>query len=176
MVSAGRGGSGGRIVLGRIVLDRTVLGAAVATAVLLGCGALSGCGAAADGPPATTPSSTPSQSASAPSETPTADPTPTLSGVTLRQLGFTNGPLDEFTLPSTLEVSAKVDQPNVVSIVLVNPSPAEVEDYLRAALPREGFRIDARATAGAAMTFAGHGWTGGFTGTGTSSAVVLRPR
>lgn len=175
MVSAGRGGSGAR----------TVLGAAVAAAVL-SCGALSGCGAA-DAQPAATPSSTPTPTASAPSETATpATPTPgtpspttatpTLSGVTLRQLGFTNGPLDEFTLPSTLEVSAKVDQPNVVSIVLVNPSPAEVEDYLRAALPREGFRIDARATAGAAMTFAGHGWTGGFTGTGTSSAVVLRPR
>lgn len=93
----------------------------------------------------------------------------------MRQLGFSNGPLDAFTLPSGLEISTRVDQPNVVSVVLAGPSPAVVEDYLRAVLPQQGFTIDARAADGQAMTFAGHGWTGGFTGAAGSSAVVLRP-
>ena len=93
----------------------------------------------------------------------------------MRQLGFTNGPLDEFSLPSDVVVSTAVDQPNVVTIVLARPSPQTVEDYLRATLPNEGFAIDARADAGQAMTFEGHGWTGAFTGTGMTSAIVLRP-
>ena len=71
-----------------------------------------------------------------------------MSGLTLRQLGFENGPLDEFSLPSDLVVSTAVDQPNVVTIVLARPSPETVEDYLRATLPNEGFAIDARADAG----------------------------
>ena len=97
-------------------------------------------------------------------------------GLTLRQLGFANGPLDEFTLPSDLQISTRVDQPNVVTIVMASPGPDVIEDYLRATLPGEGFTIDARAAAGQAMTFTGHGWSGGFTGTRSNSAVVLRPR
>ncbi|BAK34362.1 hypothetical protein MLP_13480 [Microlunatus phosphovorus NM-1] len=140
--------------------------------------ALAGCGAAPEEPPQP-PSSSPIPSVSAsPTESPTPTPTPTraLAGLTLRQLGFNNGPLDEFSLPSNLQISTRVDQPNVVTIVLASPSPELIEDYLRATLPQEGFTIDARAAAGQAMTFAGHGWTGGFTGTGANSAVVLRPR
>ena len=108
---------------------------------------------------------------------PTATPTPTstLSGLTLRQLGFANGPLNAFSLPSQLQLATRVDQPNVVTVVLSGPSPEVVESYLRATLPGEGFTIDAQATTGEAMTFTGHGWTGGFTGTGGNSAVVLRP-
>lgn len=98
-----------------------------------------------------------------------------MSGPTLRQLGFRNGPLDEFSLPADLVIATQVDQPNVVTVVLANPSPATVEDYLRATLPGEGFAIDARADAGQAMSFEGNGWSGGFTGSGITSAVVLRP-
>ena len=98
-----------------------------------------------------------------------------LEGLTLRQLGFENGPLDEFSLPRDLVIATRVDQPNVVTIVLAGPSPGTVEDYLRATRPDAGFTIDARAADGQALTFEGSGWTGGFTGTGTTSAVVLRP-
>jgi hypothetical protein len=122
-------------------------------------------------PSASAPTPTPSASASAPASSPTAS----MSGLTLRQLGFENGPLDEFSLPSDLVVSTAVDQPNVVTIVLAGPSPQTVEDHLRATLPNEGFTIDARADAGEALTFEGNGWTGGFTGTGATSAIVLRP-
>jgi hypothetical protein len=171
---------------------RTVLVGGVA-ACLVG---LSGCGAAS-GPEQPTPGSTttatspdPSPSTAGPTPTtgdspttssptassPTASsPTSTTTGLTLRELGFENGPLDEFTLPADAVISTSVDQPNVVTIVLARPSPQTVEDYLRATLPDAGFTIDARAAAGAAMTFKGNGWTGGFTGTAATSAIVLRP-
>jgi hypothetical protein len=172
---------------------RTVLVGGVAAGLLVG---VSACGAAS-GPEQPTPSPTatatgPDRSPSTVSPTPTtsdspsasdptassptaASPTSTTTGLTLRELGFENGPLDEFTLPANAVISTSVDQPNVVTIVLARPSPQTVQDYLRATLPGEGFTIDARATAGAAMTFEGNGWTGGFTGTAATSAIVLRP-
>lgn len=135
---------------------------------------LTACGAAPD--PA--PSPTTAASSPTPSTPAASSPAPSArvgTGLTLRQLGFENGPLDEFSLPRDLVLTTSVDQPNVVTIVLASPSPGTVEDYLRSTLPAAGFRIDARAAAGAAMTFRGHGWSGGFTGTGASSAIVLRP-
>ena len=155
---------------------------AVSTAAAL---CLGGCGAE-PGPGDPTPTTAPPTSASAepsPSSAPSPvspspeapSPTATLTGVTLRQLRFDNGPLDEYSLPRDLVVSTAVDQPNVVTIVLARPSPQTVEDYLRDTLPSEGFTIDARADAGQAMTFDGNGWSGAFTGTGATSAIVLRP-
>ncbi len=140
---------------------------------------LAGCGAAAEpvspvSPTPTSPAPT-SQSPAPTSPEPTSQtPTASLSGITLRQLGFRNGP-EQFSLPSDLVLATSVDQPNVVTVVLARPSPQTVEDYLRATLPTSGFTIDARAEAGQALTFAGHGWTGAFTGTGTTTAIVLRP-
>lgn len=167
---------------------RTLLVAAVAAGSLAGCTDDPGPNAPTpSGPPATTagpapsPSARPSTDPSAepstgsPTASPTASATVSPSGLTLRQLGFANGPLDEFSLPSDLAIATRVDQPNAVTIVLAGPGPAAVEEYLRATLPAEGFTIDARAGAGQAMTFEGHGWTGGFTGSGATSAVVLRP-
>lgn len=99
---------------------------------------LAGCGAAPEEPPQPPPSSPiPSVSAS-PTESPAPTPTQALAGLTLRQLGFNNGPLDEFSLPSNLQISTRVDQPNVVTIVLASPSPELIEDYLRATLPQDG--------------------------------------
>jgi hypothetical protein len=175
---------------------RALLVAAVAAGSLAGCGANSSpIGPTPSGTPATTAGPAPSPSTSpppGPSSSPSSGPSPgpspspstvspapsatiSPSGLTLRELGFENGPLDEFSLPSDLAIATRVDQPNVVTIVLAGPDPAAVEDYLRAILPAEGFTIDARADAGQAMTFEGHGWTGGFTGSGATSAVVLRP-
>lgn len=152
---------------------RVVLGAIVVAGALTGCGV-------APGPaePSTTGTPTPSVTGApsvTPGATPTATPSATLAGLTLRQLGFENGPLEEFSLPGDLAISTRVDQPNLVTVIVSRPSPQTIEDYLRATLPGEGFTIDARAGTGAAMTFAGHGWTGGFTGTRGTSAIVLRP-
>lgn len=156
---------------------------AVSAVTVLGLGA---CGAAT-GPGDPSPAASPSVTTSAPNDPSTGSPSPgptdtasgsptaSLSGITLRQLGFRNGPRDEFSLPSDLVLATSVDQPNAVTLVLARPSPQTVEDYLRATLPTSGFTIDARAEAGQALTFAGHGWTGAFTGTGTTTAIVLRP-
>lgn len=170
---------------------RLVAAVAVAAAGLTACGAAPGPG---DPTTSATPSSTadptgsgsPSSSAGSPSPTatgsgapttsssPTGSPTTATRGLTLRQLGFSNGP-EEFSLPTDLVLATRVDQPNVVTLVLARPSPETVEDYLRATLPGSGFTIDARADTGQAMTFVGHGWTGAFTGTGSTTAIVLRP-
>lgn len=133
--------------------------------------ALTACGSATE--PAE-PSQTPTQSTTA-SPTPPPSPSATIeTGLTLQQLGFENGPTG-FTLPPESVITTKVDQPNVVTVVLSRPGPQTVEDYLRSTLPDEGFTIDARSTANGALTFKGNGWTGGFTGTTVSSAIVLRP-
>lgn len=145
-----------------------------ALALVLAAALLTGCGA---GPEPADPTPTPSATSAPPTAT-SAPPTtasPTVeTGLTLQQLGFDNGPAN-FSLPPDSVISTKVDQPNVVTVVLSSPGPETVEDYLRATLPDAGFRIDARSSAEGALTFKGEDWTGGFTGTGATSAIVLRP-
>jgi hypothetical protein len=114
-----------------------------------------------------------------PPTTTTPSPTVTVSvpadGVTLRSLGYLNGPVEQFTLPRTALVSASVDQTNNVTAVLSSPPPADVAAYLRRTLPATGFSVTADDPAGPALTFAGHGWTGSFTAGGATSAILLRP-
>ena len=136
----------------------------LAAVALLGC-LLMGCSAApsSDSSPAPTAASTP----------PLAIPN---DGVTLAALGYLNGPTDQFSLPRTTTVTAKVDQPNNVVAVMSSPSPAEVASYLRRALPAAGFTVNADDPAAKTMSFSGNGWNGSFTGDGRMSAVLLRPR
>jgi hypothetical protein len=137
---------------------------AAATA-LLGC-LLMGCsaGSSSDSSPAPQPVS------------PARPPSVQVDGVTLAALGYLNGPIEQFSLPRTAVITAKVDQPNNVAVVLSSPSPAEVASYLRRALPAAGFTITAEDTAAKTMTFTGNGWTGNFTGNSRASAVLLRPQ
>ena len=135
---------------------------------------LSGCGAADSGQlptPSDTSPRTPSASESTPPPTPSTPPP----GLTLRRLGYTNGPVDQFSVPKAAVLKAAVDQGNNVTVVLSQPSAAEVTDYLRATLPAAGFTITEDDSAAQAMTFTGFGWSGSFTGTSTASAVLLRP-
>ncbi|HSU35640.1 MAG TPA: hypothetical protein VLJ88_08265 [Propionibacteriaceae bacterium] len=134
---------------------------------------LSGC-SAAESEPLPTPSST-SGTPSAASATPQPTPSPLPPGRTLRSLGYLNGPVEEFTVPEAAVLSATVDQENNVTVVLSQPSAAEVADYLRAALPAAGFTITKDDPATLAMTFTGFGWAGSFTGSATAAAVLLRP-
>jgi hypothetical protein len=97
-------------------------------------------------------------------------------GVTLATLGFLNGPTEQFSLPRTATITAKVDQPNNVVAVVSEPSPADVASYLRRALPEAGFTITADDQAAKTMTFSGSGWNGNFTADGRVSAVLLRPQ
>ncbi|HEU4909445.1 MAG TPA: hypothetical protein VFT17_11300 [Propionibacteriaceae bacterium] len=96
-------------------------------------------------------------------------------GVTLAALGYLNGPA-QFSLPRTAAVTAEVDQPNNVAVVVSSPPPAEIAAYLRRALPATGFSITADDPAATTMTFSGNGWIGSFTGNGRVSAVLLRPQ
>lgn len=139
---------------------RRVLGIAIAV-VLLGGGA--GC-AAGERPADPTPTAQPTSSAGVPAD-----------GVTLRSLGYLNGPVAQFSLPRTAVLQAAVDQTNNVAAVLTSPRPVEVAEYLRRALPATGFTVTADQPDDAALTFVGHGWSGSFTAGGTTSAVLLRP-
>jgi hypothetical protein len=97
-------------------------------------------------------------------------------GITLAALGYLHGPVQQFSLPRTAVITTKVDQPNNVTAVVSSPPPREVGTYLRAALPAAGFVITADRPAANTMTFAGHGWSGSFTGDNRASAVLLRPQ
>jgi hypothetical protein len=105
-----------------------------------------------------------------------AAPTLPADGVSLQTLGYVNGPVQQFSLPRSSVLTAAVDQANNVTAVLSEPSATEVAAYLRRALPMTGFTVVNDDPDGLAMTFAGHGWTGSFTGNETTSAVLLRPQ
>ena len=73
-------------------------------------------------------------------------------GITLAALGYLNGPVQQFSLPRTAVITAKVDQPNNVAAVVSSPSPAEMRSYLLRALPAAGFEITADRPASNTMT------------------------
>ncbi len=145
---------------------RRVLGATVLVAALV----LGGCGSGEE--PPVVPPVIEKPTPTIPTATAVTVPA---DGVTLRSLGYLNGPAEQFTLPRTALVSASVDQPNNVTAVLSSPPPAEVEAYLRRALPATGFTITADGPDASALTFAGHGWIGSFTASDATSAILLRP-
>jgi hypothetical protein len=134
-------------------------------AALLGC-LLMGCSA---GPPSDASSAAPTASSARAQSIPP-------DGITLAALGYLNGPVQEFSLPRTAVIAAKVDQPNNVAAVVSSPTPAAMRAYLLRALPAAGFEITVDRADVNTMTFAGHGWSGSFTGDERGSAVLLRPR
>lgn len=137
----------------------------MAAMALLGC-LLVGCtaGYPSDGNP-TAPPTASAQAPSIPSD-----------GITLAELGYLNGPVQQFSLPGTVVITARVDQPNNVTAVVSSPSPSEIRSYLLRALPAAGFEITADRPEASTMTFAGRGWNGSFTGDDRASAVLLRPQ
>jgi hypothetical protein len=141
---------------------------AAASAVLAVTSAvLSACGAQVELPepsPTGSAASTPSASISVPSD-----------GISLRLLGFDNGPVDAFSIPRSAAVTDQVDQPNAVTVVMSSPSAAEIAGYYRRALPAAGFTITADDPTMNTLTFTGHGWTGALTGSGDATAIFLRP-
>lgn len=160
------------------MLPRTPVGPAVLLGLSL---ALSGC----SGTPVS-PASSPTPAPSGPTAASGGPASIPSDGVTLATLGFTHGPLQTFSVPRPAYVTATSDQASLVTVVIAAPSPSAVYLYLTSALPTAGFTISARrangATPGAdsttatpAMSFTGHGWTGNFTGAGSTSAVTLRP-
>ena len=137
-----------------------VLAAAFLGCILMGCST----GSSSDSSPAP-PASSSTRPPSIPSD-----------GISLAELGFLDGPIQQFSLPRTAIFTAKVDQPNNVAVVLSSPSPTDLANYLRRALPTAGFTITADSPQANTMTFDGHGWSGSFTADNRASAILLRPQ
>lgn len=106
-------------------------------------------------------------------------PAPTVStpsdGVSLAALGFENGPVDRVFVPFGAQVSARVDQPNNVTVVMTAPGATELSAFYRRTASGNGFALTADDAATTTLTFAGFGWTGTFTGDAQASALLLRP-
>lgn len=105
-------------------------------------------------------------------------------GVTLREFGFKNGPLDQFSVPRTTYLFSSADQPNNVTLIASFPSADDLLAYLRTSLPATGFTITADDPAVSTLTFTGHGWSGTVTAapghptpgtTAATLAITLRP-
>ncbi len=109
-----------------------------------------------------------------PSPSPTVAPSRPGDGVGLAAFGIQNGPA-AFALPRGSVPVRTVDQPDTVVVVLSAPDPGDVADYLRRALPESGFSVAQPDPSQPTFRFQGHGWTGSFTGSATSSAILLRP-
>ncbi|MFW6598698.1 hypothetical protein ACQBAU_14360 [Propionibacteriaceae bacterium Y2011] len=105
-------------------------------------------------------------SAGAPPQPPPVTPTAAVSipagGVTLAKLGFSHGPVGQWSLPASVTLGRRIDQPNQLTFEVLSPPPAEVLAYLVDALPRAGFTVTGvRLEApGHALLATGHGWRG----------------
>lgn len=102
---------------------------------------------------------------------PIAVVTPPPDGVLLRNLGFSNGP-DGFSLPVGCVIIERVDQPNVVSLVVQEPDASRVAEYLRKSLPTLGFTISEDRNG--SLLFADKHFDGAFTSSGEISGLALR--
>ncbi|GAB3714540.1 hypothetical protein [Mariniluteicoccus flavus] len=124
------------------------------------------CGAAGEPPALPTASPGPTRSPA---------PTPAQGGATLAQLGFANGPRD-FALPAAVRVDQRVDQSNVVTLVMTAPAGAELARWVREQAYAGGWTVT--ADGGDAVVFhraetQGPGWNAAFTG-GDPSGLTFR--
>ncbi|VEP39390.1 hypothetical protein TLA_TLA_00798 [Tessaracoccus lapidicaptus] len=120
--------------------------------------AVTGCAAA----PASTPGPNPAPAAAA---------TAPAGGVLLTDLGFTHAPAG-FSLPRTVVIDEAINAGNNVTVVLTQPSGAEVADYLRRHLDAMGFTIT--ADGGGSLLFESATHDGAFTVTDGLAALSLR--
>ena len=97
-------------------------------------------------------------------------------GIPLAAYGYSNGPVQQFSLPRGSVIAARVDQTNNVSAVLSAPPATDVFGYLQRTLPDTGFTVTAEDVGQKSMTFTGYGWAGSFTGDERVSGVLLRPQ
>lgn len=114
------------------------------------------------------------------SAAPAPEPTPTSGsaaasarpGVTLRSLGLTHGPVDDVTLPSSVSVLERIDQENVITLVLAPDDGLPSAEHLVATLPAAGFEVTASVPG--SLTFTGPEWDGAFTTSPEVSGLTLR--
>lgn len=104
------------------------------------------------------------------SQGPSVNPS-TLDGVTLSSLGFANGP-EGFRVPAGLELRQRVDQTNVVTLVVPGSQGHQFYDFLRSGLSSLGFTITAASSD--SLIFDAPGWQGAFTMDDQIAGLTLR--
>ncbi len=125
---------------------------------------LTGCSASGNGSP------TPVDTTSASTPIPASSTRPT-DAVALSAYAISHGPA-VFGLPAGLTVVQKVDQPNVVTLVLTAESSKNLESWLVKNLPTMGYRID--GSGGDSVVFTGVEWSGAYTRTDSVAGLTLR--
>ncbi len=100
--------------------------------------------------------------------------TPPADGVSLRGLGFRNGPVDNVSLPADAAVVRRVDQPNVTTAFGPAADGERVREHLLRTLPAAGWQLD-RDTADA-LLFHVTGYDGAFTRNDELWGLTLRRR
>lgn len=89
-------------------------------------------------------------------------------GVSLRELGGEEGPVDAVTIPRGHQLRVSTFQVNVVNLVFTAPDAPELAQWFRDTLPDAGWQIttDTNDT----LIFTGHGWDGVFTPMGDGAS------
>jgi len=108
--------------------------------------------------------------ASAISQAPSVDAA-SLGGVTLADLGFQHAPAD-FRVPTGLELSERVDQENVVTLVVPGTQGSALYEFVRAELSSVGFTL--AAVSDDSLIFGAPGWDGAFTMDDQVAGLTLR--
>ncbi|SER59439.1 hypothetical protein SAMN05443377_10391 [Propionibacterium cyclohexanicum] len=98
-------------------------------------------------------------------------PSTPMPGVTLSSLGFMHGPAG-FTVPAGLDLRDRVDQSNVVTLVVPAAQGQGLLDYLNASLPALGYTVTARSAD--SLIFEAPGWQGAFTMSDALAGLTLR--
>lgn len=89
-------------------------------------------------------------------------------GMSLRELGGDQGPVDAVTIPRSHQLRVATFQVNVVNLVFVAPDAGELAEWFRTTLPEAGWTITTDSND--ALIFTGHGWDGVFTPMGDGSS------
>ncbi|SDD83526.1 hypothetical protein [Auraticoccus monumenti] len=108
----------------------------------------------------------------APVPSPTAAAESVRPGVTLRSLGLTHGPVDDVTLPASVSVLERIDQENVITLLLAPEDGLPSAEHLAATLPGAGFEVTASVPG--SLTFTSPEWDGAFTTSPEVSGLTLR--
>jgi len=77
-------------------------------------------------------------------------------GIPLAAYGYSNGPVQQFSLPRGSVIAARVDQTNNVSAVLSAPPATDVFGYLQRTLPETGFTVTQAGTGEEALERLNH--------------------
>lgn len=120
---------------------------------------LAGCSAAPEPQPDPVPTPGPAAASARP-------------GVTLRSLGLTHGPVDAVTLPPSVSVLERIDQENVITLVLAPDDGLPAAEHLVATLPAAGFQVTGSVPG--SLTFTSPQWDGAFTTSPEVSGLTLR--